>query len=63
MSQSIQLYTDKVIVEADGNTTSATLMDVDIAQLAGQVNIKDMLDNYEFSDVHDYVMNKLKEEE
>lgn len=59
----LQLYTDKVIVEADGNTTSATLMDVDIAQIAGQVNVNDLLETLEFSDVHDYVMNKLKENE
>lgn len=59
----LQFYTDKVITEADGNTMSATLLNVDIAQIAGQVNANDLLETLEFSDVHDYVMNKLKEDE
>lgn len=58
----IQLYTEKVIIEAERDTSLVTLMKVDLGEIVGQVNTKELLDLMDFSEVADYVASKLEED-
>jgi len=61
--QNIQLYTEKVITEADSSSGMVvTLINVDLSELASQINIDDMLYNYDMADVYDYIERKRQED-
>lgn len=59
----LQLYTEKAIVEADSHQQFvATLVGVDLSEITGQVNIDDLLDNYDMADIQDYMERKKAED-
>lgn len=61
--QDLQFYTEKIITEAEGpKVLLATLLNVDISEIVGQVNIDDLLDNYDMADIQDYIERKKEEE-
>ncbi len=57
----IQIYATKV--EVDLETTQVDLHGVDISDVIGEFVPEDVLDTLDFSDVHDYVIEKLKDDE
>lgn len=60
----IQLYAEKVFIESDSsNSVNVNLIGVDLSQVATEVGLDKMLDEFELSDIHDYVQRKLKEDE
>ena len=60
----LELYSEKVIVEPGyTNQSKVLLIGIDLGEIAGQVNIDDMLNEYDFADVYDYLERRRKEDE
>ena len=66
--ENIQLYSEKVIIEADtANQSLVTLMNVDIGEIVSQLNIEDLLGAITaadlFSEMQAYVLKEMKGED
>jgi hypothetical protein len=60
----LQIYSEKAIVEAEGpEVILTTLTKVDLSEIAGQLNIDDVLDNYDYSDIADYMVRRKEKDE
>jgi hypothetical protein len=63
----LQFYADKVIVEAESETSNVYAENVDASLIYGQFNLTEVLEffanNDQFSEIHEFVQKQLMEEE
>ena len=63
MSSTIQVYSKGIDVEPEDNgSILVTLDDVDASDFVSEFAMDEILSQYEFSDVHDWVVARLKDE-
>ena len=63
MSSTIQVYTSGIDVEPDGKDgLLVTLDDVDANDFTSEFTLDEVLSTYELSEVHDWVVARLKDE-
>jgi hypothetical protein len=64
MAYNINIYSDRIISEADGQTQNVYLTNVDVTQVIAEFSPKDVLDCLELSQIVDYVaeMNEERDE-
>lgn len=67
MSVTLQLYTDKVTIEAESEQSLATIYNVELGDLVGQLNAEELLeaiaDHADFSTIADWVIERQKDDE
>ena len=62
--QDLQLYSEKIIIEPGYTDQSkVALIGIDLTELAGQIYIDSMLDQYDFADIANYIERRRKEDE
>lgn len=69
MSSTIQVYSSDVVVEevtgqrvfGTVEDVVVTLKDVDVGDFTSEYSLDEVLDQYEFSDIHDWVIKRLEE--
>jgi len=54
----IQLYSEKVIIESESDTSLVTLSNVDLGEIVSQVPSKDLLELMEASDIADFLSGR-----
>lgn len=62
--QDLELYSEKVIIEPEFSRQSKViLIGVDLSEITGQVNIDELLNNYDYADIADYLERRKAEDE
>jgi hypothetical protein len=54
----LQIYSTKVIVESEADTSLVTLQGVDLAEIVAQVSPQDLLELLEASDIADFLSGR-----
>lgn len=59
---SMQVYAEKVFIEADNQISNVILQGIDVGNVLQNFSLEEVLENYDVADLHAYVAKRIAED-